>query len=87
MRLKYSFEIVELQDDIIAVPVGAEADQMRGIVKLNQSGKEIFDLLREDTTEDAIVSVLSDKYDDDRDVIMNYVHSLIESLRQVGIIS
>ena len=86
MTLKYSFEIVNLQDDIIAIPVGERAEEIKGIVKLNESGREIFELLKEETTEAEIVNRLKAKYEDDSETLFHYVHSMIELLRKIGVL-
>lgn len=82
MKLNYSFELVEMGDEIIAVPVGENASQLSGIVKLNDSAKEIFELLKSETTECEIVDILVAKYEDDPTTIARYVHNTIETLRE-----
>ena len=86
MKLHYSFENVDMGNETIAVPVGSSAEQLRGIIKLNKSGEEIFDLLKTDTTEEDIINFLSAKYEDDREILAGYVYSLIEKLKSFGLI-
>ena len=57
MKLKYVFETVDMGDEYIAVPVGRNANQMRGILKLNKSGSEILECLSKETTEEESVCV------------------------------
>ena len=52
MKTKYRFEIMELDDGLVAVPVGAGAEQFQGVLKLNETAKSIIELLENETTED-----------------------------------
>lgn len=79
MKLRYSFETIELDDEIVAVPVGRDSSNLSGILKLNKEGQEIISLLKEDTTEEEVIKSLSDKYDN-KSQIETYVHSFIAYL-------
>ena len=47
MKLNYTFEFVDLDDEIIMVPIGANAEQVHGVLKVNKTGQEIISLLAE----------------------------------------
>ena len=84
-KLKYTFETMELDDRIVAVPVGNGAQEFRGVIKLNQSAAEILNLLKQDTTEDTVVAVLKKKYDNDPS-IAEYVHEAVEYFKTEGVL-
>ena len=86
MKLKYTFDAVEMGDEIVAVPVGDGADQMHGVVKLNKSGKEIIDLLKNDISKEDIVDILAEKYDNKKEELSNHVSHVIDVLRNAGVI-
>ena len=86
MKLKYAFENVEMGDEIISVPVGDDAYQIHGVVKLNQSGMEIMDMLKQNVTVEAMVDKLSSKYDNEIEDLHNYVLNVIKVLREAGLI-
>ncbi len=86
MKLKYSFETIDMPDEIVAVPTGENAESLRGVVKLNKEGLEIFELLKEETTEEKIVDILDAKYQNDRETLAGYVHATVEALRKNGLI-
>ena len=67
--------------EVIAVPVGEGADQVHGVLKLNETGLEIIEMLQEDTTIEEIISKLTSKYDNDADTIVQYVQDIVELLR------
>lgn len=62
MRLKYSFETMELDDGIVAIPVGEAAKEYHGVIKLNETAAFIFNLLQNDISEEEIVTALESEY-------------------------
>ena len=86
MKLKYRFEIVDMGDETVFVPVGKNAKEVHGVLKLNSSGKEIVSLLVNDTTEESIVNMLTEKYGNEHEELVSYVHNTIAYLRKAGLI-
>ena len=84
-KLKYRFETMELDDSIVAVPIEEGAQKFRGVVKLNESGMEIFTLLEQEESEKEIITELSQRHGNDPD-IPGYVHEFIELLFKEGIL-
>lgn len=85
MKLKYFFEMMDLDDQVIAIPVGEGSQKFHGVVKLNNSAQEIFNLLSEDTTEEKIICALKERYGDDSDIPV-YVHQMIDYLKEEGVL-
>lgn len=86
MKLKYTFDAVDMGDETIAVPVGEGADQMHGVVKLNKSGYEIMEMLQEDKTVEDIVDILATKYDNSKEDLKSHVLTVVEVLKNAGIV-
>lgn len=86
MKTKYIFEVMELDDDLVAVPVGSMSEDFRGVLKLNETAASILKLLEEDTTEEKIVNALLKEYSGEREQIAFYVHEYIMKLTEEGII-
>ena len=86
MKTKYAFEIMELDDGIVAVPVGEGAESFRGLLKLNETGLKILKLLESDSTEEMIVDELIKEYSGDISKIKEYTHAYIEQLISEGVI-
>lgn len=82
MRLKYTFELVDMADEIIAVPVGKDSSDLQGIIKLNKEGAEILSLLNKDTSIDEIVNALSIKYENNRDELKVYAKQVLDILKK-----
>lgn len=64
MKLKYDFSVMDMGDEIVAVPVGDNADQFHGMIRLNSTAAEILELLREDTTPPEVHKILMERYPD-----------------------
>lgn len=86
MRLKYTFETMELEDQIVAVPLGEGADQIHGIIKMNKVAAFIFELLKKETTEEAIIDTMEKEYDVPRSVLAADVHRYVEDFIEKGLV-
>ena len=72
----------EIDDTQVMVATGDTA--FNGIVRSNQTAAEIVDLMKEETTRDAVVDKMCAKYDASRDEIAADVDMVIATLRKVG---
>lgn len=85
MKLRCNFETMKLDDYVIAVPVGAGSDEFRNVIKLNDSAFEVFSLLKNETTESAVIDELKKRYSTEPKV-EEYVHSVISYLLAEGVL-
>lgn len=81
MKLKYSFEAVNMGNEIIMVPVGDNADQVHGVLKMNSEGQEIVNMLMNETDADSIINSLSEKYNAEKELIKKNVQDIVQLLR------
>lgn len=86
MKSKYVFEKMELDGEIVAVPVGDNASELHAVLNVNEEAMRILELLQEDTTEQRIVSQLLLEYDSTEEQIAPLVHSFIEELLNKGLL-
>ncbi len=86
MKLKYRFETIKIEDEVVAVPVGREAENLNGIYKLNAEGEELFKLLSDETTIEDIVQYLTEKYEDNEETLRKYVHEFTDKLKKDGVL-
>lgn len=84
MRLKYTFETMKLDDQIVAIPVGEGATDYHGVIKLNETAAVIFELLKQENTEESIIEALEKKYDVSRDTVTRDVQHYIAVFREKG---
>ena len=86
MKSKYTFEKMELDGEIVAVPVGENASDLHAVLNLNEEAMRILELLREETTEENIVNQLLKEYEGEKEVIASLVSKYIGQLRQEGLV-
>ena len=70
----------------MAVPVGDDVT-FNGAVKMNRTAAAIFELLKEETTEEAIVEDLAQRFDAPREKIAGDVHRYLAAFRQKDLIT
>ena len=87
MKLNRSFEIVQVADDWLAVPVGELARSLRGIVALSEGAAYLMQHAPEECSEEELVQMLLDEYDVDAEAARADVRGLVEKLRELGLIA
>lgn len=86
MHLKYQMVVQEVAGTYMAVAIGDDARRYGGILKLNKAGKVILESLRQETTEDAIVAELMNRYEGEEALIRSSVAETIDKLSSEGLI-
>ncbi len=86
MRLKYQFETMELDDSVVAVPVGEGANYFHGVVKLNGTAALLMDLLKEERTEEELIEILENEYEVSREIIAADVHKCVSDFMEKGLL-
>ncbi len=86
MKLKYHFEKMEIEDEIVAVPVGENANELHSVLNLNEVAMRILELLHEETTEEEIVSHLLLEYEGEKAAVEKAVQSFVAQLRQENLL-
>lgn len=87
MKLISGMTVTEVAGEYIAVPVGAAAEQFKGIVRLNGTALDIWKGLEEGKSEDEIAQLLVDSYEGvDLPKAKESTHAMIEKLIEGGIL-
>ena len=86
MRLKYEFETMELDDQIVAIPVGEGHEEYHGVIKLNETGARIFELLKSDITEEAIIDIIEREYGVDHEKVAADVGTFVAKFQEKGML-
>lgn len=68
----------------MAVATGEAAKGFNGIVRNNETASYVFELLQEETTEEAVVEAMCARYDAPEERIREDVRRLIEQMRKEG---
>ena len=83
MKLKNEFMTHMDGENQMMIDVSAK---FSGLVRSNKTAAEIIDLLKTDTTEENIISLMLKKYDVSESVLKQDVHRIIEKLKSIGAI-
>lgn len=87
MKLKYKFVVKSVAGKSVAVAIGDDNAKFNGMVKLNETGEVIFNMLNSgDTTADDISAALMAKYSIDKATADEAVDGFVGSLRAGGLI-
>lgn len=86
MRIKPGFEIVNIGDDYLAVPVGDETNSFKGVVALNEEAAFLLKKMREHQNLDALADLLTAEYNVDRIVALRDIEALMQKLTDMRII-
>ncbi len=87
MKLKQGFIISQVGEEYVAVATGEASSWFHGIVRLNETGAEIWKGLAEGLDREAIAAKLLREYDEvDQETALNAVDSIIEKLGAANIL-
>lgn len=85
MKLKYEMEIVDIDGSPVAIPVNAN-EEFSGVLRMNDTTKDIIDVLKNDISEEEIVTILKRKYDATEEQIHSSVQKVLGILREYKLI-
>ena len=54
MKLRYDFEIMDMGEEFVAVPVGDGASQFHGMMRMNKDAAEMLKLIQENSNPDNV---------------------------------
>lgn len=86
MDLLKEMILTEIEGEWFAVPVGAAATQFSGMIRMNKTGKRIFELVRDGLDEDGTVAALTETFDVDEDTARENVRAFLNKLRDAGVL-
>ena len=82
MKLKNGFITHETAGEHITVSAGGTS--FNGLIRSNSTAGFIVECLKNETTEDAIVDKMLEKYDAPREIIAADVAKIVGELRKIG---
>lgn len=84
MKLTDGFITHNADGEQVMVAVGDMTTKFAGLVRNNKTAAFIVDCLKEETTKDAIVDKILEKYEVDRETADRDVSAVIEKLKSIG---
>ena len=87
MKLKYNFISNEVADKIVAVAVGDDLQKFNRFIKMNDTGAYIFNMLKNDVTEEEIVAAMKKDYSDaTEEEIRESVNEFVGKLKDADVL-
>ncbi len=86
MKIKNGFLLRQVGEQNIVVAIGDESRDFNGIIRLNDTGKFLWEKLQADTTESALVSAMLLEYDIDEATAKNDVADFITALKEAKLL-
>ena len=82
MKLKEGFIFRKIAGDNVVVPIGQQIKEFNGLIKLNESGAFLWNILKEGSSKEELVEKLLEEYEIDRDFAENDVEKFINILKE-----
>ena len=86
MKIVDGFAVREVAGKSVAIAVGGKAASLGGMIALNETGKLLFSLLMEGTTEEKLIDALIEAYEIDKDTATADVAAFLAPLRGAKLI-
>lgn len=86
MKLKYEFTVREIMDEYVVIPAGESAIAVSGMLVTNDVGAALWEGLKTDTAEEALVARLLEEFDTDAVTAKQDVAEFIANLRKLDLL-
>lgn len=86
MKVKNGFIIRNIAGKIMAVPVGERAQDLHGMVVLNETGAFIWKLLEKDQTIDSLTDSVFEEYEVSKEAAKESVIKFTDLMRKSGVL-
>lgn len=86
MKINQTFMKRNVAGEILLVPVGESCAQFKGVITLNQTAEFLWEHLSEASCDEALVQILLDAYEVEREVAQRDVERFLARLRELSII-
>ena len=84
MKIKKGFIVRKIGGQNVAVAVGEASKEFNGMIKLNETGKFLWDLLEKGALIDELVEKVLEEYEVDESTARADVEKFVENLKEVG---
>jgi hypothetical protein len=86
MHIVPGFVVRQIAGETVAIPAGAAARALSGLLALNGSGRLLFERLQTEQTEESLVQFLLEQYEIDEATAKADVAEFLETLRHSGVL-
>ncbi|MGM9535423.1 MAG: PqqD family protein [Intestinibacter sp.] len=82
MKLKEGFVFRKIAGDNVIVPIGEQIQRFNGLIKVNDSAAFLWNLLKEEITQEKLIDKLIEEYQIDSSLATSDVENFINILKQ-----
>lgn len=86
MRINKDFEIVEIANEYMAVPLGNAAASLNGVVALSEASVYLLRQMEQPKTKEELLELLLREYDVEEDIAKGDIENFISELINIGLI-
>lgn len=86
MIMKPQFELVEIADEHLAIPVGENAVSFKGVVALSEAAFFLLKNLNVQQTKESLLTMLKNEYEVESSVAASDLDALLSTLLELGLI-
>lgn len=87
MKIKKDFILRSVGTENVVVAVGEQSRSFNGMIRLNETGKFLWELLQEDRDEEALIDALLESYDINREQAETDVKRFVERLKEAKVLA
>ena len=87
MRIKDGFVLREIAGQIMVIATGEASKDFHGMIKLNETGRDIFVALQEKCSEEEIVLRLQEKYEIDFEKAAEDTKAFLKQMKDAGFLA
>ena len=84
MKIKEGFIKRQVGERVVVVPIGEAAKNFHGMINLNETGGELWDLLKENTDEDKLLESMLEIYEIEPEQAQKSMKTFLRKLRGGG---
>lgn len=86
MRIKEGFLKRQVGERAVVVPIGEAAKDFHGMIHLNETGGELWELLTEETTEEAVLQRMLEIYEIEEEQAKKSLDAFLHKMREAGVL-
>ena len=86
MKIKNGFLLRQVGEQNVVVAVGEESRNFNGIIRLNNTGRYLWEKLQNETSENGLVSAMLTEYDIDEATAKNDIADFLSTLKEADLL-
>lgn len=86
MKVNKDLVLRKLGKKYVVIATGELSNKFHGMIRLNETGASMFNLLKEETTKEELLDNLLKEYKVDRSILVHDVDLLINTLESNGLL-